>query len=183
MLTNDSLLDIQNRMRENGFLICFSGKFTQAIIEELGEAVKKYLEMEESPRNDIFNIFSIFIEQTQNIRNYCMSKEGNEAFERIAHSCIVTIGKTEAGNLIRCGNLIEEKDIPGLVERIAVICRMDKTELKMYYKQKLREELPEGSTSAGMGFIDIARKASQPLEYSILKVDDSFSFFTLQAIV
>ncbi|WP_205672109.1 SiaB family protein kinase [Ammoniphilus sp. YIM 78166] len=180
---NDSLLDIQNRMRANGLLICFSGKFTQAIIEELGEAVRKYLEMEESPSNDIFNIFSIFIEQTQNIRNYCTSKEGSDVFERVAHSCIVTIGKTEAGNIIQCGNLIEEQDIPALVQRIEPICHMDRIELKKYYKQKLREELPEGSTSAGMGFIEIARKSSQPIEYSMFKVDESFSYFTLQAIV
>ena len=31
----------------------------------------------------------------------------------------------------------------------------------------------------GLGMIDIARKTGQKLEYDFLKVDDKFSFFTL----
>ncbi|MDF2816038.1 MAG: hypothetical protein K0Q81_2238, partial [Paenibacillus sp.] len=36
---------------------------------------------------------------------------------------------------------------------------------------------------AGLGLIDMARKATVPLEYSIIAQDDSLSFFTLKAIV
>jgi regulator of sigma D len=67
---NSTLLDVQNKLRQSGILICFSGRLSQGLIEEYGEAVKKYLETEDRPMNEIFNVFSIFIEQTQNIKNY-----------------------------------------------------------------------------------------------------------------
>lgn len=182
-MVGNNLLDIQKKLRDNGILISFSGRFSQAIIEELGEAVKKYLEMEQSPKNHIFHIFSIFIEQTQNIKNYCMSKQSTNFYENIANSCMVTIGKTEIGNYICSGNIIEEQDIPGLVGRIEPLISLDKIELKKLYKESLKKEISADSLGAGIGLIDMARKASYPLEYSITQLDDQYSFFTLKAVV
>lgn len=183
-MKGNDLLDIQRTLRNQGLLISFSGRFSQAIIEELGAAVKRYLEMEESPKSDIFNIFSIFIEQTQNVKNYCGSKEGTDAYDTISNSCIVTIGKTESGgNYICSGNLVEEKDVQSLIKKIDMIIPLDKIELKKLYKETLKSEMSEQQNGAGLGFIDMARKAKAPLEYSVSKVDDHYSFFTLKTIV
>ncbi|RXT06458.1 SiaB family protein kinase [Ammoniphilus sp. CFH 90114] len=182
-MVGTNLLDIQNRLRENGLLISFSGRFSQAIIEELGEAVKKYLELEQSPANNIHNIFSIFIEQTQNIKNYCESKDNTEGYHKISNSCIVTIGKVEELNYICSGNLIASEDIPILVEKLDHILRLDKVELKKLYKEVLRREMAPGSKGAGMGLIDMARKATVPLEYSITRLDNDYSFLTIKAVV
>ena len=38
-------------------------------------------------------------------------------------------------------------------------------------------------TGAGVGLIDIAKKASQPLEFSIDTLDESYSLFELKVIV
>ncbi|WP_274362796.1 SiaB family protein kinase [Paenibacillus thermotolerans] len=177
------MLELQRSLRERGLLISFSGRFSQEIIEELGEALKKYLETEEHPKTDIFNIFSIFIEQTQNIKNYCQSKQGTEIYDNVANSCIVTIGKTEEGSYICCGNNVSNADIEPLVRILEMINGMDKAELKKLYKAKLKEETPPERSGAGIGLIDIARKAKQPLEFDITKVDEQLSFFTLKAVV
>ncbi|NHN29111.1 SiaB family protein kinase [Paenibacillus agricola] len=181
---NDKLLELQTLLRENSLLITFSGKFTQSIIEELGEAVKKYLETEERPQNAIFNLFSIFIEQTQNIKNYCSSKENAEYSDRISDSCIVTIGKTETGNYVCSGNQVENQDVQKLVAVLEQVNQMDKEELKKMYKIKRKQEVAsmEGP-GAGLGLIDIARKVKQPMEYTITELDAGFSFFTLKATV
>lgn len=181
---NNKLLELQTLLRENSLLITFSGKFTQSIIEELGEAVKRYLEMEERQQNAIFNLFSIFIEQTQNIKNYCSSKETAEYGERISDSCIVTIGKTETGNYVCSGNQVKNNDIQKLITVLEEINQLDKVELKKMYKIKRKQEVTsmEGP-GAGLGLIDIARKVKQPLEYSITEIDAEFSFFTLKATV
>jgi len=183
MIGND-LLDIQRTLRNHGLLISFSGRLTQAIIEELGAAVKKYLELEESPKSDIFNIFSIFIEQTQNVKNYCASKEGTDAYDLVSNSCIITIGKTEGGgNYICSGNLVENKEIQSLITKIDSIIPLDKTALKKLYKETLKKEITEQTNGAGLGLIDMARKANEPLAYSVAKVDEHYSFFTLKTIV
>jgi hypothetical protein len=180
---NDQILELQQTLRKNGLMITFSGKFTQSIIEELGEAVRKYLETEERPQNDIFNLFSIFIEQTQNIKNYCYSKLDTVSGERISDSCIVTIGKNDIGNYICSGNQVENGDIEKLIESLDELKKLDKDELKQLYKQKRKQDVSMEGPGAGLGLVDIARKAKLPLEYSITELDSEFSFFTLKAVV
>lgn len=178
-----NLMDLQKFLQNRGVLISFSGRFTQEIIEELGDAVKKYLENEATSQNDTFNVFSMFIEQTQNIKNYCAQKEGGFLGDRIANSGIVAIGRSEMGYFVSSGNLVETADVKPLVEKLDMITAQDKAGLKKLYKEQIRKEIPEGSTGAGLGLIDMARKARQPLKYSLMKVDEEVSFFMLQVQV
>lgn len=183
-MKNNRLLNLHKKLREEGILISFSGKFSQEIIEELGEAVKKYLEAEEHPKTDIFNVFSIFIEQTQNIKNYCVSKKDTGFYEQISNSCIVVIGKNESGvKYIFSGNMVQNEDTDRLEKVINELHGLDKQQLKKLYKQKLKQEINPERKSAGLGLVEIARKSTSPLEFSIEEMDELFSFFTLKATV
>jgi uncharacterized protein YqgQ len=178
-----NLLDLQRLLQNYGVLINFSGRFTQEIIEELGDAVKKYLETEATSQNDTYNVFSVFIEQTQNIKNYGAQKSGSPLGERIASSGIVAIGKSEAGYFVSSGNLMANKDIAFLTSRLDEISVLDKAGLKKLYKEQMKKDIPLGSTGAGLGLIDMARRASLPLQYSVVQLDEQVSFFTLKVYV
>ncbi|MHA6480797.1 SiaB family protein kinase [Paenibacillus sp. strain BS8-2] len=178
------VLEVQQALRSRGILICFSGKLTQALIVEYGEAVKSYLETEDRPQNEVYNIFALFIEQTQNINNYIAIKTNSPHYETLLHSSIVTIGKTEDdGYLVCSGNLIENEDVAALESYIDPLMTMDKTELKALYRTKMKADLAPGAASAGLGLIDMARKSSTPLQYSIVERNNGLSFFTLNATV
>jgi hypothetical protein len=183
MINNNPLLEVQSLLSKHGILISFSGKLTQGLIEEYGEAVKTYLELEDRPQNVIFHVFSIFIEQTQNIKNYCNSMKHSALYEQISQSSIVTIGKTEIGSYTFCGNLVAKEHIDPLVARIEQLSAMDKTGLKKLYKEILKMDLPPDAQSAGLGLVDMARKATRPLEYTVTPVNEQLSFFTLKAVV
>ncbi|WP_218838250.1 SiaB family protein kinase [Bacillus sp. FJAT-45350] len=182
-LSISHLLNLQNLLRDEGVLISFSGRFSQSIIEELGAALKKYLEEENKPKNNIYNIFAIFIEQTQNIKNYCTLNQNHPNYEKFAQSCIVTIGIENETNYIHSGNLILNKDVNNLVEKVEALQKLNKDDLKKLFKEKRKESLILEEGSAGLGLIEIARKASSPLNYSITRIDDQFSFFTLKVLV
>jgi len=178
-----NLLELQKVLQNYGVLINFSGRFTQAIIEELGDAVKKYLETESTSQNDTYNVFSVFIEQTQNIKNYGAQKSGSSIGERIANSGIVAIGKSEAGYFVSSGNLVENSDIIPLSSRLDEISSLDKAGLKKLYKEQMKKDISPDRIGAGLGLIDMARRASRPLNYSLVRLDDHVSFFTLKAYV
>lgn len=180
---NIQLCEVQHFLQSNGILISFSGKLTQGLIEEYGAAVKKYLEQAERPTSEIHNVFSIFIEQTQNIKNYCSSKDNSPHGEQIASSSVVTIGKEELQHVIRSGNLVENADVVLLREALDQIVALDRTELKQLYKAKLREAVDQDALGAGIGLVEMARKAKRPLEYSITPIDEHLSFFTLKAVI
>ncbi len=178
------MLEVQHLLRSRGILISFTGKLTQGLIVEYGEAVKSYLEVSERPQNEIFDIFSLFIEQTQNINKYCASQIVHPQYELIAHSSIVTIGKSEQnGSYVCSGNLIRNSDIDSLRNHLDTLIDSDKATLKAMFKAKLKEDLPSDSVGAGLGLIDMARKATAPLQYSFIKQDENLSFFTLKANV
>jgi len=180
---NDTLLQLHSFLRDNGIMICFSGKLSQELIEEYGAAVKKYLQADDLPINEIHHVFSIFIELTQNMKRYSQKTVGDGLAEEISGSCMITIGKTDKGHYIHAGNLVRRSDLHDLVERIEKLIPLDKAEIKKLYKQKLREELPAGSASAGMGLIDIARKSSEPLSYRVNEISNDLSYFSIKANV
>ena len=62
-------------------------------------------------------------------------------------------------------------------------CRKGSEDVKTeeMYKETLKSEPEEGSKGAGVGFIEIARRASKPIEFDFADVDDRFSFFALEA--
>ena len=55
--------------------------------------------------------------------------------------------------------------------------------LRALYKEQLRGDPEEGSKGAGLGFMEIARRASKPIEFDFTDVDDKHAFFTLKASV
>lgn len=184
-MNDNHLLEVQSLLRKNGILITFSGRLSQQLIEEYGEAVKTYLENEHQSTKEIIHTFSIFIEQTQNIKNYCANRRESAAKDRIAQSSVVSIGMNDKGNFICSGNLVENADIPELTARIDAILQLNKDELKKLYKDRLRQGLSDNpaEAGAGVGLIDMARKATLPLEYSVTPQDEGLSFFTLKAVV
>ncbi|WP_347488968.1 SiaB family protein kinase [Desulfoscipio sp. XC116] len=178
-----TLMDLQNHLKESGILISFSGRFSQGIIEELGDAIKKHMQTEDMPKNDIYNVFAIFVEQTHNIKNYTTDKEGSCYYDQIACSGIVTIGKSEGAYFICSGNLVEDKDVKPLAQKINQIMHLDKKDLKKLYKEQIRQELAPGSQGAGVGLIDIARKSKHAIKYSIVDIDGHLSFFSIKVTV
>ena len=70
-----NMMALRESFSGDGILICFNGPFTHSIIEEIGNAVKRYLEGETEGRGSIMDVFAVYIEQTQNVRNYIVRQK------------------------------------------------------------------------------------------------------------
>jgi hypothetical protein len=177
------LTEIQKVLGSSGISICFSGRFSQGLIEEIGDAVKKHMENEERPKNDVFNVFSIFVEQSQNIKNYVICKERSPCYNRIANSAVICIGQEDNRYFIWSANIMENVDVKPLQAKLEAVIGLSKDELKKLFKEQLKQEFEPGQTGAGVGIFDIAKRASQPLEFSIDTIDETYSLFELKVIV
>lgn len=177
-----NLYDLKETFNSEGILICFAGPFSHSIIEELGNAVKRYLEAEQMTKDTLMDVFSTFIEQTQNIRNYAIQKteEGNRDFD--FNSAIVVIGKDGNQYQVSSGNIVERNDIRRATEILDRLRGLDKQELKLLYKEQLRNTRTPGKSS-GLGLIDMSRKTSVPLDYTLRDMDTKYCFFSLKAII
>lgn len=174
------LVALRERFSKDGILISFNGPFTHSIIEEIGNAIKRYLEGEQLDRGSVTDVFAVYIEQTQNVRNY-LSRRAIEGEGR--SSAIVVISSAEGSYIVSSGNAILKEDVAGLSARLERINAEDKGGLKKLYKETLRKERGPDDLGAGVGLIDIARRARGKIEYSFRELDSTCDFFSLAVTV
>ena len=180
-----NLLDLarlQHELNDQGILMSFSGPFSHSIIEELGKAVKNHLESLQTAHSALMDVFAIYIEQAQNVRNYIARWEQHPDQSRLANSGIVVIASEGDRYIVSSGNLLNRADMPTLVERLEHLQALDKAGLKALYKQQMRQPLTaEGG--AGLGLTEMARKASEPLQHILSAVDEQYLFFSLRVVI
>lgn len=177
------LWTLRRQFEDANIQICFNGPLSHSIIEELGLAVKRYLENETPGSDKMMDVFSVYIEQTQNVRNYAQRKIAEGADAARFNAVTLLIGRVADHYLVSSGNLVDVADLPALTSRIDHLQTLDATGLKALYKEERRKPRAEDALGAGLGLIDMARKTSVPLEYQVQPVDGNTVFFNLKAVV
>jgi len=163
-------------------LLSFNGPFSQGLIVEIGNALKTYLESETASRTAAFDVFAVYVEIAQNIRRYAALRGYGEAD---AASTVVVSRDAEGRYVIAAGNVVEKEDGRQLMQRIEALAGIDKAGLKTLYKEQLRRprEAVGDDNAAGLGLIDMARKASAPLSGSLHPMEDDRQFFSLRVVI
>lgn len=174
-------------MRDHGVIFAYTGYVNEQVLSGVGEAVKQKLVLEDTDRKTMRSVFAVFVEQMQNIIRYSAEKIGTEDESEEARDLrygVLTIGQEEgAGYTVHAGNLIDRADIERLRVRLEDLQRMSHEELRAAYKAQLKAGPDEFSKGAGIGFIEIARRASEPLDFDFSDVDDRHAFFALRACI
>jgi len=176
------LYDLKQTVNKHGVLISFAGPFSHGIIEELGQAVTKYLENQALPKATLMDVFSVFIEQAQNVRNYALLREAEGDNTLDFNNGIVTIGRSGPHHVVCSGNFIKKRDAEKLTVKLAQLHNLDKNELKTLYKKQLRQER-QPEQGGGLGLIDMSRKSALPLEYEVRELNETYCFFSLYATI
>lgn len=183
-MTTVDLAEMKRTLAKHNILLSFSGPITHNIIEDLGKAVRGYLETEAATASAVMDVFAVYVELTQNIRNYCMSKTGGKSPNHPLQEGILVIGRDGENYLVSSGNLVEQQDIQPLTTTLERLRTLDRSQLRALYKEQLRKDREPGREhQAGLGLIDMARKASRPLEFAVSPVDDRHAFFSLRVII
>ncbi len=188
MLAPD-LFELRKLLHKQGIIFAYSGYVTEPVLSGVGEALKRKLAIDDADTKTLRSVFAVFVEQMQNIIRYSADKviasspDGAETpLAEIRHG-ILTIGKEGDEYVVYSGNLVKHSDVERLRARLTKIRGMTKDELRALHKEQLRSDPEEGSKGAGLGFMEIARRASKPIEFEFIDVDDHYAFFTLRASV
>ena len=59
----------------------------------------------------------------------------------------------------------------------------DISEMKAYYKEKLKEPPEAESKGASIGLLEIARRSSSPIEFDFMILDEQKTFFCIKAYI
>ncbi|MBR9973188.1 SiaB family protein kinase [Magnetospirillum sulfuroxidans] len=174
----------KSELDAHGIVFSFSGYLSEGILYSLGDALRQKMALEDTDVTTIKKVFSVFVEQSQNIIRYSAEKvQGNLGKSVELSSGMVTIGSENGRFFIVCGNIILEQDMEKLRGRLETLRGMDRDAIKAYYKEQLREPPDEGSRGATIGLIEIARRASAPIEFDFDRIDADRHFFCLKVSI
>lgn len=174
------LYDLRNNFDKLGIMMCFNGPFSHCIIEEIGKAVRNHLAAENIAQAAVLDVFAVYIELAQNVRNYLALHETTLSD---ATSSIITIAKRESVYAVSSGNIVLKPDGEAICLRINEVNAMTPEERKRQYRELLRRDVEPGALGAGLGFLEIARHTSQKMTCSIRAVDNSYGFITQTAFI
>ncbi|MEY3220625.1 MAG: hypothetical protein RIT27_1982 [Pseudomonadota bacterium] len=179
----DKLYNFKQQHDQCGVMLCFSGYLSQELMIGIGEVLRNKLKQEEDS-SMVLKIFSVFVEQAQNIMRYSADQiPPNSEEDSALGSGILVIGKNQGHYYISCGNIVDNHKVPHLNSQLIKLQQMDKEELKQYYKEQRKKDTPQDSKGAGLGFIELARKSNSQFEFSFQPIDEHFAFFSFKTIL
>ncbi len=181
-------LDIFSSFRDtadaNGILFYYHGNISQNVIHTMGEALKQRLESQDANAKTSRKLFSSFIEMAQNTLHYAPAEYDSMGGKWGA----VAVGKHEDKFFIVCGNLIQQQYVERIREKLEPLRKMSMDEIKQAYREQLKSDNSGDSVSkgAGLGFLTLARDATEPIEYSLIDMpghESELSYFYLKAVI
>jgi hypothetical protein len=184
-MSERKISEVMNMLRGFGVITSFNGSFTQGIIEEIGEAIRNYMKGEHlADESVMYDVFSVYIEQSQNIKNYFCYKHALNisSIEKLSYESILLIGFEDSKYYVMSGNVIESEDAVKLEERLETINRMTMDEVKKQYRAVLRAT-NDSTTGAGLGFLDLRKKSCSSLQYEFKERNDGNVYFILKTVM
>lgn len=182
----NNLYSFKKDLNKRGVFFCFSGPVSQDLLVEIGSTLKHKMKLQEARNQTAIRVFSMVVEQAQNIIHYSAEKCPRDNFltetEELSIG-IIAVGYDDDHYFVLCGNRIRNEDVERLRNKLVKLQKMSRDELKKLYRIARKAGPGPGSKGAGLGFIDMAKKASRPLEFNFRKIDGEYSFFSSKTVI
>jgi hypothetical protein len=170
-------------LTDNNIFVIYSGPIWANGLDGIAEMLLKRFEYDELSFSASQSVFSIFVEQMNNMMMYSAEKEkktvGDGQSLDVSKGTFI-LGIQGTTYFIQSGNMVTEHSAKVLSERIEHLNSLDKKELRKYAKQQLHaEDDNHESKGAGIGLIEIARRATEPIDYAFEDVGNGYKYFTM----
>lgn len=169
---------IKNINATSDLIIAYDGVLNTETISKLETEIEAKIIELNVPKAALKKIFFICVESLQN-----MLIHGHRDTSGYQHNYFL-VYKTKNLIMIRTANLISNSAVPKVDADLKTINSFaDPADLKSYYINHLEKNELSEKGGAGLGFITIAMKSGNKLNYSFDKISDLHSLFKLEAAV
>ena len=182
-----NMTEYTNMIKSLNISIIYSGPMWQDGIKGIADMVLSRLQVDDIPGSAAKSIFSVFVEQITNVLMYSEDKvrfrqDKNETID--VPSGTLILGHKGNTFFIQTGNTIKTENAEIIKNKIDHLNTLDKKELRKYHRERLNAENDNpDSKGAGLGLIEIARRVTAPIGYSVEPRGEGFSYLTMYAEV
>ena len=158
-------------------LYSYRGEISQQKLEEILLDVLEEMKKEEILPAIVSCVYSVLVEGVQNMVRYCYVREGEPM------QGMVVVQKKEIGFRIILGNYINKHQEANMIYQLEKINFMNREELKSKLNQNRKNNALRENSSAGLGLLEIARRASGKLKYQMVKRSSDYSVYLLEVVI
>ncbi|OQX58734.1 MAG: hypothetical protein B5M52_04850 [Helicobacteraceae bacterium 4484_230] len=169
---------------DEGIIFSYSGTVSQPILSGIAETIEEEFKEFNISIDIIQSIFAVFTEQMHNIMSYSKERvsRGSNRFESPGIS-IVGYDQIKKKYFVSSANIMDNKDEEKLLKKLKKVNTLDKQELRKYYRELRKNGKEKHMRGAGLGFLEMAKKSSEQLEYNITHIDAERSFFEIKVTI
>jgi len=166
--------DFYEVARKRHIIFFYVGYFSQHVVAAISETIKARLDTAGAAGPTRRRIFSSSDTLTPHDATDNQMRRGS--------FCIGVKGESF---FLLCANPVDSVNVERIRSRLEPLHTMTMEEIKQAYKKALREETPADSKGAGLGFLTMARDASEPLEFEFVpdEHDPESTVFCIKAII
>lgn len=174
------ITQVQTMVDKDGIIfLSYGGYLSQSLISAMTEALEKEAEDNGINMSISNNIFTIFIELSQNMMNYSKSLD---AEANKAQGLILVSKDTDFNYHIHSQNIVSLSDKEKIEPKLLEILSLDKDEIKKRYRELRKSGQNTHGKGAGIGFYEIAKKCDS-VEYDFKKIQEDRYYFHIKTTI
>lgn len=150
------------------------GSFSQDFVNSLAEGLEHIMINNGSAKILVKRVFSIMIEQLQNIR---IHGHENEIEKQIGH---VMVNENKGEYNMSFGNLVSKEDVDRLTSYFEHLNTLNEHEIKQKYLEVLGNGILTESNGVGLGLITVVMKSKSKIEYQFLDYNEKLDYLEMK---
>ena len=177
------IASIQNMVENDGLVfVSYGGFLSQSLISAMTEALEKETENNDVNMGVSSNLFTIFIELSQNMMNY--SKSSKEECRDIVSGGLIVVSRDKSGETyyIHSQNIISIEDKQVIEPKLIEIQSLNKDGIKQRYKELRRSGSGMHGKGGGIGFYEIAKRCER-IDYSFTPINSEKFYFYVKTTI
>jgi len=175
--------DFYRKMEDDNIILSFKGVFTADLLTSILSILESKmidLDVDSKKKKRVYNIL---VECFQNLYHHIEEIGDTEELIKHQKTALIMIKHEDGVFMVRTGNFLDKEAIPSIKDKLDIVNKMSSEELRELYRDTLNNENRSEKGTAGLGFIDIARKSRNKLEYNFIDVTDRIGFFCLNVVI
>jgi len=172
--------EVQKMVEKDGIVfLSYGGYLSQTLITGMTEALEREAEEQGINMGVSNNIFTVFIELSQNMMNYSKSLTSDNLR---AQGLIIVTKDAEYNFHIHSQNIVAEEDKLKMEPKLLEVESMDRDTIKKRYRELRKSGKGTHEKGGGIGFYEIAKKCDK-IEHDFTKIQDDRYYFHIKTTI
>lgn len=169
------IYDLHSRMVSQNLILVYHGEFTQDTTKSILSMAERNLQATEEDAAVKRRVFNVMVESLQNIVKH---NEGSDDLLH-KHGAIFLVAREADKYTIMSGNPLHKDKVGSLQQTLNRLNTLGKEGLKELYKDIIKDATLSEKGGAGLGFVDMARKSGEKLNFEFPQISEDYCFFCL----